>query len=91
VDDWRLIGQETYLQGRSLTLKVWQPYREGWDHDHCDLCQRHISVPLASEDADAVDRGYVTADDYHWVCEKCFEDFRVEFGWSSVQTLDRPK
>jgi hypothetical protein len=91
VDDWRLMGQEAYLQGRSLTLKVWRPYREGWDHDHCEFCQRHISVPLASDDEDAVDRGYVTEDDYSWVCETCFADFHVQFGWSVVQTPARPE
>jgi hypothetical protein len=45
------------------------------------------AFPLASDDEEAVDRGYVTEDDYHWVCETCFADFRVQFGWSSVQTL----
>lgn len=38
-----------------------------------------------------MDRGYVTEDDYHWVCEKCFADFRDQFGWSIVQTPDRAK
>jgi hypothetical protein len=69
VDDRRLMGRETYLRGRRLTLRPWWPYRDGWDHDHCAFCQRHISVPLATDDPDAVDRGYVSEDDYHWVCE----------------------
>jgi hypothetical protein len=85
------MGQEAYLQGRSLTLKIWRPYREGWEHDHCEFCQRHISVPLASDDEDAVDRGYVTEDDYSWVCETCFADFHVQFGWSVVETPARPE
>lgn len=29
---------------------------------------------------DEFDRGYVTADDdYHWICEQCFADFRKKF------------
>jgi hypothetical protein len=28
---------------------------------------------------------WVTADDdYHWICPKCFNDFRTRFGWSVV-------
>jgi len=82
-DDWRLMGQEKYLQGRRLTLRTWWPYRDGWDHDHCSFCQRHISVPPATDDPDAVDRGYVTDDNYNWVCETCFDDFRDRLGWST--------
>lgn len=81
-DDWRLMGQEKYLQGQRLTLRTWWPHRDGWDHDHCAFCQRHISVPLAGDDPDAVDRGYVTDDNYNWVCETCFGDFRERFAWS---------
>ncbi|HUC25784.1 MAG TPA: hypothetical protein VMA73_24005 [Streptosporangiaceae bacterium] len=83
MDDWRLMGQEAYLQGRQLTLQVWHPYREGWDHDHCAFCQRHISVPLACDDENAVDRGHATEDRYHWVCESCFADFRTRFSWTT--------
>jgi hypothetical protein len=82
--DWRLIGQETYLHGARLTLRTWWPYRDGWDHDHCSFCQRHISVPLAADDPDAVERGYVTDDNYSWVCETCFVDFRERFAWSTA-------
>ena len=82
-DDWRLMGQEQYLQGQHLTLRTWWPYRDGWDHDHCSFCQRHISVPLGIDDSDAVDRGHVTDDNYHWVCESCFEDFRQRFAWTT--------
>jgi hypothetical protein len=85
VDDWRLTGQEAYLQGRQLTLRTWRPYRKGWDHDHCAFCWRHISVPLATDDQDAVERGYVTEDGYHWVCEPCFADFQARFQWATVQ------
>ncbi|MGN6609340.1 MAG: hypothetical protein ACTHMS_20300 [Jatrophihabitans sp.] len=81
MDDWRLMGQERYLAGRTFQLRAWWPYREGWDHDHCDFCQRQISSPLATDDDEAVVEGYVTEDGYHWVCEHCFTDFqeRMDF------------
>ena len=81
------MAQETYLQDRRLELRVWRSERPDWDHDHCSFCQRHISVPLAADDPDAVDRGYSTEDSYHWVCEACFADFRSRFGWTVVPVV----
>jgi len=83
-DDWRLQGQEGYLVGRELKWSAWRTTREGWDHDHCAFCW----VKFGRKGAEGVDlsAGYVTADDeYHWVCEACFEDFRPTFQWA-VQT-----
>ena len=37
-DDWRLQGQEKYLLGRTMRWATWAPYREDWDHDHCEFC-----------------------------------------------------
>jgi hypothetical protein len=31
-----------------------------------------------------VECGYVTEDDYHWVCEFGFDDFQEQFSWSTV-------
>jgi hypothetical protein len=77
MSDWRLMGQDRYLQGRHLVLQQWRPCRAEWDHDHCAFCQRHISLPLATDDdEDAVDRGYATDDGYDWICESCFADFK---------------
>lgn len=75
------MGQDRYLAGRAFRLKTWWPYREAWDHDHCEFCQRHISVPLAHDDDEAVEHGYVTDDGYHWVCEPCFVDFKDQMSF----------
>ena len=42
-DDWRLQGQEKYLLGRTMRWTTWAPYRENWDHDHCEFCMAKIS------------------------------------------------
>jgi hypothetical protein len=76
-DDWRRQGQERFLKGRKWTLQSYHPYREGWDHDHCEFCGSKLS--LAEGD---LHRGYVTSDTYHWVCEPCFVDFQDEMGWT---------
>lgn len=79
MDDWRLQGQERYLKGVKLSHADYQPYREGWDHDHCEFCSRKFS--LAAND---LHKGYVTEDRYHWICEPCFADFANSFGWTIV-------
>ena len=81
-DDWRLMGQDRYLQGRRLRWRVWWPQREGWDHDHCAFCFAEFSNQPAVEGHPTQSSGYVTEDDYHWVCRSCFEDFKGRFGWS---------
>ena len=75
--DWRIQGQERYLSGVKLQRKSYSPYREGWDHDHCEFCGRKLS--LMSGD---LSHGYVTLDNYHWVCDDCFADFQEAFGWT---------
>jgi hypothetical protein len=46
-------------------------------------------MPLSTDDPDVVERGYVTEDDYHWVCESCFGDFRERFAWSTGRLIRR--
>jgi len=78
--DWRRQGQERYLAGRRLRYQQYQPYREGWDHDHCEFCLLKFSRIEGDEN-----HGYVTDDNYHWICRGCFEHFRDEFLWTQVE------
>jgi Zn-finger protein len=83
-DDWRRQGQERYLAGQALRFTKWWPYREGWDHDHCEFCWAEFS---AEPQADNNQTGYVTSDDsYHWICSRCFADFREEFRWRIIES-----
>jgi hypothetical protein len=75
-DDWRLFGQENYLQGVTLYRRVWTQTRPHWDHDHCEFC----FAKFMAEGGDYAE-GYTTADEYHWICVPCFADFRARFGW----------
>ena len=48
-----------------------------------ETCSAKISSQASGDDE--FDRGYVTADDdYHWICEQCFADFREKFNWTVV-------
>jgi hypothetical protein len=77
-DDWRLTGQERYLQGVSLQLARWKADRPGWDHDHCEFCWAKFG---GQELPGALQVGYKTADGYRWICQNCFSDFQQRFGW----------
>lgn len=83
-DDWRLMGQQRYLTGVVLHRARWARTREGWDHDHCEFCTRKIWDRASGNDE--ADVGFTTADDYHWICDNCFADFRDQFGWSVAST-----
>ena len=76
--DGRLANQEQYLKGKRLTLKKWTQLRPGWDHDHCEFCSAKF---MAVDAPDILREGYATDDEYHWVCKRCFDDFKHAFGW----------
>ncbi len=81
-DDWRRQGQENYLKNKILIRRSYMPFREGWDHDHCEFCGDKFSL-----DESDLHQGYSTLDGYHWVCENCFQDFRDEFNWKIDSTV----
>ena len=80
-NDWRLQGQEKYLKGVSLWRKQYTRYSESWDHDHCSFCW----IEFSEDEPGALREGYTTKGDYHWVCERCFEDFKDMFEWKVIQ------
>jgi hypothetical protein len=75
--DWRLQGQEKYLTGASLFHRSWHR-RPDRDHDHCEFCWAKFSETAAG----VLREGWTTADEYRWICDNCFSDFRVRFGWT---------
>ena len=78
INDWRLKGQEKYLKGVTLYLKQYYKHSETWDHDHCEFCWAKFSFERFP---DALDEGYATKDNYHWICKRCFGDFKDIFQW----------
>lgn len=79
-DDWRLCGQQNYLQNVTLVHDFYVRYSEQWDHDHCRFCMKRFMEKV--EGPPMV--GYHTSDFYYWICEECFEDFRVMFNFQIV-------
>jgi hypothetical protein len=75
--DWRLRGQEKYLTGVCLVHRRYQPVADN-DHDHCAFCWAKFMV---ANRPDLLHEGYATADSSHWICDRCFDDFRERFHW----------
>jgi hypothetical protein len=86
--DWRLQGQERFLKGVDLCRRAYRRYTKNpdWDHDHCSFCWAKFSV---EDQPDAVHEGYCTLDEYRWICDECFEDFKERFGWRVVPADQR--
>ena len=78
--DWREQGQEQYLSGLVFYKKKYKKYREGWDHDHCEFCW----AKFCEEDiSDCLHEGYATKDNYRWICEDCFKEFKENYNLKS--------
>ena len=77
-NDWRLTDQERYLKGVSLRLKKYKAPRPGWDHDHCEFCWARF---MELDEPEILHEGYTTEDDYRWICQSCYNDFKDTFGW----------
>jgi hypothetical protein len=90
-DDWRLMGQQRYLRSATLRWKTYYRWSEDWDHDHCEFCGTKFLPPdNPYQEPDVLHAGYATAahgefpDDYHWICAKCYADFKDMFDWKVV-------
>ena len=84
--DWRLSGQEHYLQGKTVRFQRFQIRRETpvWDHEHCVFCTRKIVDDLAKYEkyaapGELITDAYTTEDEKHWICPQCFSDFQERF------------
>jgi len=84
-NDWRLTGQESYLKDVALIKRAYRRYPKSpdWDHDHCEFCFAKFMV---EDYPDVLHEGYSTEDEYYWICEECFQDFREYFGWKVVES-----
>ncbi|HYZ88328.1 MAG TPA: hypothetical protein VE620_03425 [Myxococcales bacterium] len=76
--DWRLSGhQANYLHGELLRFSAYRPPRPGWTHDRCEFCWKAFGTQRRE---DAASEGFYT-EDRRWICEPCYEDFKILFDW----------
>ena len=85
--DWRFTSQDRYLKNVTLIHRTYRryPLNPDWDHDHCAFCFAKFMI---EDFPDVLHQGYATEDDYHWVCENCFVDFREMFNWVVIEDLE---
>ena len=81
-DDWRLANPQEYLKGLTFSWKKYTRYREGWDHDHCEFCRAKF---METAGKDILTEGYVSTDNYRWICKSCFDDFKEMFQFKILE------
>ena len=87
-DDWRLAGNEDLFRAAVFVEKRYKQWGPDWDHDHCSFCHEPFAEEASEADRpDAHHEGFSTPgppsdpkDDYYWVCQQCFADFREYLG-----------
>ena len=76
--DWRITNQMNYLYRAALKKAVFSRTATN-DHEHCEFCWNKFS-----EERGLLHSGYCTLDQYRWICEQCFHDFKDQFEWAVV-------
>ncbi|MCC8042454.1 MAG: hypothetical protein LIO69_02890 [Oscillospiraceae bacterium] len=78
--DWRLNGQHKYLNNIKLKHIEFQNKSVASDHEHCEFCMDKFG-----SEKGMLKKGYCTENEYHWICEKCYNDFKDYFNWTIVK------
>ena len=82
-NDWRLANQMGYLRDAVLVWKEYTAPGETWEHDHCEFCWTKFMEKGPLDNEAQIERaGYTTEDERHWICRRCFDDFRAMFQWT---------
>lgn len=74
--DWRLNGQERYLYGAKIKRINFLKKTMESDHEHCEFCFEKISNYF-----NTTHEAYCTEDEYYWICDNCYNDFKTMFDW----------
>ena len=83
-NDWRLRGQEEYLQNQVFQYIRFTGLPGKSLHAHCEFCWHKFMVnPDGVNDCSR--QGYCGADGKYWVCEECLEDFREKLHWRLME------
>ena len=77
-NDWRIHGQ-WHLLYVVLHFTTYRTRSPDWDHDHCEFCWgKFTETPCP----DTLQAGYANFDNFYWVCQQCFDDFKDQFKFS---------
>ena len=87
MEDWRLKNGGEYLKGLSWSWKAYKAYRDNWDHDHCELCMAKFTEG-SENNANDLAEGYSANNNYRWICEGCFNDFKDLYRWNKEPSAE---
>ena len=65
-----------FMIGKTLYRRNFLPVPES-DHEHCTMCGAKFSADSAD-----LQTGFADADNVHWICTECFEEYKNEYGWT---------
>ncbi len=77
MSDWR-VDNAKWTRGAVLQFKKYTRHSEKWEHDHCEGCWAKF---MESSAPDVLTEGYVTEDNYRWICAECYRDLKDLMGW----------
>jgi hypothetical protein len=80
MNDWR-VDNAKRTRGAVLRFEKYKRKSEAWDHDHCEGCWAKF---MESSGSDVFTEGYVTEDNYRWICSECFRDLQEAMEWKLV-------
>jgi hypothetical protein len=86
VTDWRVENAQ-HLKRLPLRRQAYKKWTDRWDHEHCAGCMAEFAE---SDRPDIQRAGYATTADYvhgaqyEWVCIRCFNDLKLELGWTEA-------
>jgi hypothetical protein len=83
-DNWRLFGQDQYLQGLELAFRQYSSSPHSHPSAHCEFCSREFAEFATGPDV--VTEGYSSHNGFRWICRICFDDFRDEFKWRVTES-----
>ncbi|MCR5808105.1 MAG: hypothetical protein K6G56_00930 [Clostridiales bacterium] len=84
--EWRLTAWEACQIGNCMQHRVFDRTIVIEDFDKCSLCYERFDT-----DEKHPQKAYYCPDNHRWVCEKCFNDFKDLFDWTSEELYEEPK
>ncbi|MBR5094643.1 MAG: hypothetical protein IK095_06070 [Oscillospiraceae bacterium] len=82
-EDWRILGQEGYLLNKRLQHRRFSRALCVKDHDQCEFCWRVFDGKAGSPSY-----AYFDPISKAWICEECYNDFKVHFCWTVEEVRD---
>ena len=64
--------KSTKYRGQKYNSKYTKYEKDGWDHDHCEICW----WTLHESEKEESNTGYTNG--YNWICSECYEQFIKE-------------